>query len=248
MRLDRALVAAGLVKSRTEAQGLIAAGAVTVDGNPARKASLDVADSAGLRVSAPVCPYVSRGGLKLAAALDAFGVRVGGRRCLDIGASTGGFTDCLLQRGAAHVTAIDVGHGQMSTGLACDPRVSLREGVNARSLAPEDFDSPFDIVTADLSFISLTLVLPALAPLAGPEADFILLVKPQFEVGPAGVGKGGIVRSDSLREGAFDRVVLSANAAGLSLRGRISSPITGGDGNEEYLGWFTFQALRIVPP
>jgi 23S rRNA (cytidine1920-2'-O)/16S rRNA (cytidine1409-2'-O)-methyltransferase len=237
MRLDRALAARGLARSRTEAQFLIAAGQVRVDGQPAEKASQPVADEAALSVEGPRSPYVSRGGLKLAAALEAFSVSVAGRAALDVGASTGGFTDCLLQWGAARVVCVDAGHGQMVPALAADPRVQSREGVNARFLKPADFDSPFDLIVADLSFISLTLVLPALAPLLRPDGDMIVLVKPQFEVGPAHLGKGGIVRDPKRREEAVQRVATSAAALGLETRGRVPSPILGGDGNEEHLLW-----------
>ena len=238
MRLDRALAARGLARSRTEAQALIAAGQVRVDGRAADKASLLVPDEAALTVEGDRCPFVSRGGLKLAAALDAFGVLVAGRTALDVGASTGGFTDCLLRRGAARVACVDAGHGQMAPRIAADPRVSSREGVNARFLLPADFDAPFDLLVADLSFISLTLVVPALVPLLRPEGDMILLVKPQFEVGQAHLGKGGIVRDPGRREEAVRRVAAAAAALGLAARGRMTSPILGGDGNAEFLLWF----------
>ncbi len=237
MRLDRALAVRGLARSRTEAQGLIAAGQVRVDGRPAEKASQLVADEAALLVEGERSPYVSRGGLKLAAALDAFVLPVVGRTALDVGASTGGFTDCLLQRGAARVVAVDAGHGQMASEIAADPRVHSREGVNARFLSSADFDSLFELIVADLSFISLTLVLPALAPLLRPGGDLIVLVKPQFEVGAAHLGKGGIVRDLSQRSEAVHRVMGAAAALGLTVRGQIVSPIRGGDGNEEFLLW-----------
>ncbi|MBV9849347.1 MAG: TlyA family RNA methyltransferase [Armatimonadetes bacterium] len=245
-RLDRALATRGLARSRTEAQALILAGQVRVDGRPAEKAGQKVTDGAALSVEGERLPYVSRGGLKLAAALDAFGVPVAGRMALDVGASTGGFTDCLLQGGAARVAALDAGHGQMAPEIAADSRVQSREGVNARSLSPADFDAPFDLVVADLSFISLTLVLPALAPLLRPDGDMILLVKPQFEVGQGGVGKGGVVRDPSLREGAVRRVSEAAATLGLATRGRISSPIKGGDGNEEYLLWLQSRPEGVI--
>ena len=237
IRLDRALAARGLARSRTEAQALIIAGQVRVDGRPADKASELVSDGAALTVEGERPPYVSRGGRKLAAALDAFAVPVAGRTALDVGASTGGFTDCLLQRGAARVVAVDAGHGQMAPAIAADPRVESREGVNARFLVPADFDTSFEFIVADLSFISLALVLPALAPLLHADGDMVVLVKPQFEVGASHLGKGGIVRDPELRERAVQRVVEAAIAQGLDVRGRLTSPILGGDGNEEYLLW-----------
>ena len=242
MRLDRALAARGLARSRTEAQALIAAGQVRVDGRPAAKASLLVSDEALLSVEGGRLPFVSRGGLKLAAALDGFGVPVIGRTALDVGASTGGFTDCLLQRGATRVVAVDAGHGQMAPEIAADPRVHSREGVNARFLVPADFDTRFQLIVADLSFISLTLVLPALAPLLLPDGGLIVLVKPQFEVGAAHLGKGGIVRDPMQREQAVQRVAEAAEALGLKTHGRMTSPILGGDGNEEYLLWLRLPA------
>lgn len=235
MRLDRALTVRGLARSRTEAQALIAAGQVRVDGRPAEKPSRMVATESALTVEGERLPYVSRGGLKLAAALEGFGVAVAGRSALDVGASTGGFTDCLLQRSAARVVAVDAGHGQMVAEIAGDPRVESREGVNARFLTPTAFDAQFDLIVADLSFISLTLVLPALAPLLRPDGDMIVLVKPQFEVGVGHLGKGGIVRDPALREQAVRRVTDAAAALGLERHGRLTSPILGGDGNQEYL-------------
>lgn len=237
MRLDRALVDRGLARSRAEAASFIDAGGVTVDGVVQTKASAPVLDSSVIDITGEICPYVSRGGLKLAGALDQFAIDAHDRLCLDVGASTGGFTDCLLQRGARHVIAIDVGHAQMHPTLAADPRVTLREGVNARSLSIDDFDGLFDIVVADLSFISLTLVIPAIAPLTVDGGQFVLLVKPQFEVGPSGLGKGGLVRDERLRQEAVERVRMCAEANGLVVRGSITSPIAGGDGNVEYLLW-----------
>ena len=242
MRLDRALAARGLARSRTEAQALIAAGQVRVDGRSADKASLRVADEADLAVEGARLPFVSRGGLKLAGALDTFAVPVTGRTALDVGASTGGFTDCLLQRGAARVVAVDAGHGQMVPALASDPRVASREGVNARFLRPGDFDASFDLIVADLSFISLTLVLPALVPLLRPGGDMVVLVKPQFEVGAAHLGKGGLVRDPAQRARAVQRVGDAAAALGLETRGQRTSPILGGDGNEEFLLWLRGRA------
>lgn len=241
-RLDKALVRRGLARSRTEAQSFISAGQVTAAGVVAVKPSLPVAEDMPLEIVGERRPYVSRAGLKLAAALDAFGIPVAGRTALDVGASTGGFTDCLLQRGIKRVVAIDVGHGQMAPALAADPRVERREGVNARAVSPADFDGPFDVLVADLSFISLTLVLPALAPLLPPDGDMICLVKPQFEVGADKLGKGGLVRDAADREQAVARVVEAARAQGLTEQGRIVSPILGGAGNTEYLLWLRSKA------
>lgn len=241
-RLDRALVRRGLARSRAEAQALIGAGQILVAGELAVKPSLPVPEDASIEVQGERLPYVSRAGLKLEAALDAFAIPVVGRTALDVGASTGGFTDCLLQRGARRVVAVDVGHGQMAPALAVGPRVTLREGVNARFLSPADFDGPFGVIVADLSFISLSLVLPALASLLHQNGDCVCLVKPQFEVGAGKLGKGGLVRDAGERERAVARVAESARAQGWEERGRIVSPIVGGAGNVEYLLWLRRQA------
>ena len=247
MRLDKALAGSGLCRSRTEAQALIAAGVVTVDGQPAQKASQEVGAAAALAVAADGPRWVSRGAIKLEAALTEFGIKCAGRAALDVGASTGGFTECLLRRGAASVHAVDVGHGQMAASIAADPRVFAREGVNARTLAPADFPHPFALIVADLSFISLTLVLPALAPLLAIGGDMVCgdmvcLVKPQFEVGPGKLGRGGIVRDAQAREEALERVAGAAHLAGLTEGGRMVSPLEGGDGNVEFLLWLKRRA------
>jgi len=239
MRLDKALVVRGLCRSRAEAQAALDNGVVTVDGQTVRKASLPVGAEAALAVIETGPRWVSRGALKLDAALAHFGIDVAGRATLDVGASTGGFTECLLRRGAVSVHAVDVGHGQMVSTLAADPRVHSREGVNARSLAPTDFPHPFGIIVADLSFISLSLVLPGLAPLLGAGGDLVCLVKPQFEVGLAKLGKGGIVRDAGAREEAVTRVAAAAHACGLTEQGRMTSPIKGTEGNVEFLLWLT---------
>ncbi len=240
-RLDKALVRRGLARSRTEAQALIEAGQVTAAGVIAVKPSLPVSEDTLLVIEGERLAYVSRAGLKLAAALDTFPIPVAGRTALDVGASTGGFTDCLLQRGIARIVAIDVGHGQMIPTLAADPRVESREGVNARAVSPTDFDAPFDVIVADLSFISLTLVLPALAPLLRPDGDLVCLIKPQFEVGAGKLGKGGLVRDAADREHAVARVREAARALGLTERGRIVSPILGGAGNMEFMLWLRWE-------
>lgn len=242
MRLDKALVVRGLCRSRAEAQAALDDGAVTLDGLAVCKASLTVGEEAALAVAETGPHWVSRGALKLDAALAHFGIAAAGRAALDVGASTGGFTECLLRRGAASVHAVDVGHGQMAPALAADPRVHSREGINARSLTPADFPHPFGIIVADLSFISLSLVLPALAPLLGARGDLVCLVKPQFEVGPAKVGKGGIVRDAGAREEALARVVSAASSCGLVEQGRMPSPIEGSEGNVEFLLWLKMGA------
>ena len=235
MRLDKALVVRGVCRSRTEAQSLLDAEMISVDGRRGLKASTETADEAVLARHDTSPRFVSRGALKLEGALTQFGIDVTGRAALDTGASTGGFTECLLRRGIGSVIAIDVGHGQMAPEIASDPRVQSREGVNARSLSPADFPDPFALIVADLSFISLTLILPALAPLLAPDGDLICLVKPQFEVGQAYLGKGGIVRDPKARAEALERVSAAARALGLRETGRMTSPIEGSDGNIEFL-------------
>ncbi|MGH9535799.1 MAG: TlyA family RNA methyltransferase, partial [Terriglobales bacterium] len=203
-RLDRLLVARGLAETRQQAQALILAGQVLVAGQKRDKAGAAVAADAELRIlGAAAAPYVSRGGVKLAAALDAFSIFPTDRVCVDVGASTGGFTDCLLQRGARHVYALDTGHGQLHWRLRQDPRVVLREKCNVRYLRPADIPEPVSLIVVDVAFISVTLLLPALAPLlAAAGGDMIVLVKPQFEAGKGQVGKGGIVRTEAVRQAA----------------------------------------------
>ena len=226
----------GLAPTRQRAQALIAAGEVLVDERVVDKAGTTVRPDAAVRVRAEVLPFVSRGGLKLEAALAAFGVPVEGRVCADLGASTGGFTDCLLQRGAARVVAVDVGYGQLAWKLRSDPRVTVLERTNVRHLVA--LPEPCSLLVGDLSFISLALVMPAIARFA-PE-DAVLLVKPQFEVGPQHVGKGGLVRDEEARRRALDGVVAAATAAGFTLRGSMESPVPGAKaGNVEWLVWLT---------
>jgi 23S rRNA (cytidine1920-2'-O)/16S rRNA (cytidine1409-2'-O)-methyltransferase len=201
------------------------------------KAGMEVAVDIELTVREPL-PYVSRGGLKLAAALDQFRVDPNGRCALDIGASTGGFTDCLLQRGARRVVALDVGHGQIDWKLRQDPRVEVRENVNARYLQPADFESLFDLVVIDVSFISLTRILPVVRPLVTAGAGIITLIKPQFEVGREEVGRGGIVRDEAARQRVLGEIVQHAVGLGWQAVGTIESPIRGADGNCEFLGYF----------
>jgi 23S rRNA (cytidine1920-2'-O)/16S rRNA (cytidine1409-2'-O)-methyltransferase len=242
-RLDAELVRRGLARSREQAAELIGAGRVAVGGQTAAKAATQVAKDAALTVaparSAGDEPdYVSRGGRKLAGALAAFGeLGVAGRRCLDAGASTGGFTDVLLRAGAAHVVAADVGYGQLAWSLRTDPRVTVLDRVNVRALEPGQVAPPPDLVVADLSFISLTLVLPALAGCAREQADYVLMVKPQFEVGKDRVGAGGVVRDPLARAGAVRGVAAAGARLGLGVRAVTASPLPGPAGNVEYFAW-----------
>jgi len=235
MRLDKALVAQGLCRSRTEAQSLLDADLISVDGRRGLKASAETAAGAVLVRHDTGPRFVSRGAIKLETALTQFGIDVAGRKALDVGASTGGFTECLLRRCIASVIAVDVGHGQMAPEIEADPRVQSREGVNARSLSLSDFPHLFDVIVVDVSFISLTLILPALAPLLTPNGDLVCLVKPQFEVGAAHLGKGGIVRDPKARAEALERIAGAASALSLREAGRTVSPIEGSDGNTEFL-------------
>jgi 23S rRNA (cytidine1920-2'-O)/16S rRNA (cytidine1409-2'-O)-methyltransferase len=231
-RLDERVLREGLAPSRTAAQALIIAGRVLVDDERVDKSGTRIAPERGIRLKGGPRLFVSRGGEKLAAALSDLDLDPTGLTCLDVGASTGGFTDCLLQRGAIRVVAIDVGHSQMHSSLRLDSRVDVRERVNARNIRPEDFDETFELVVADVSFISLELILPAIHACA-PDAQWLLLVKPQFEVGRDQVGKGGVVREDSLREAAADHVVEAAIALGRREIGRAESRVPGPKGNRE---------------
>ncbi len=234
-RLDQLLVEKGLFDSRAKAQAAIMAGQVLVDGKPQTKAGAPTAPDAGLELLKP-SPYVSRGGLKLESALAAFPVKVEGRICLDVGASTGGFTDCLLQRGAAKVHAIDVGTAQLDVKLRADPRVLSREQTHARDLRPEQFDPKPDLLVMDVSFISATQALPpALACLAAPY-DALVLVKPQFEVGPKLAPKG-VVREESARRAAIDKVRAALPDLGCAEAGLMECPVHGPKGNIEYFLW-----------
>ncbi|WP_369054024.1 TlyA family RNA methyltransferase [Kineococcus terrestris] len=235
-RLDAELVRRGLARSRQQAGELVAAGRVRVQGSTAAKPATQVDLAAAIVVEggADGHDWVSRGAHKLLGALDAFAVPVTGRRCLDAGASTGGFTDVLLRRGAGHVVAVDVGYGQLAWSLRQDPRVTVLERTNVRTLDPALVAPAPSLVVADLSFISLTLVLPALVACAAPEADHVLMVKPQFEVGREALGTGGVVRSAALRADAVRRVAAAAAAAGAGVRGVAASPLPGPSGNVEY--------------
>jgi 23S rRNA (cytidine1920-2'-O)/16S rRNA (cytidine1409-2'-O)-methyltransferase len=233
-RLDQHLVERGLAPSRQRAQGLVLAGLVTVDGARAAKPGQAVAPGAVVEVAGPEHPYVSRGGVKLAGALDALGLEPAGWRCLDVGASTGGFTDCLLQRGAAAVTALDVGYGQLAWKLRQDPRVEVIERVNVRHLEPAVAPGPYQLATVDVSFISLTLVCPVLAPRLAPGGRLLAMVKPQFEAGRDQVGPGGVVRDPEARRAAVDKVREHLAGLGLEPAGEAASPLTGPKGNQEH--------------
>jgi 23S rRNA (cytidine1920-2'-O)/16S rRNA (cytidine1409-2'-O)-methyltransferase len=262
VRLDAELVRRGLARSREQAAELISAGRVSVGGQPAAKPATQVSKDAPVTVSkgGDDPQYVSRGAHKLAGALAAFGAPgpeapgpeapgpealvVAGRRCLDAGASTGGFTDVLLRAGAAHVVAVDVGYGQLAWSLQTDPRVTVLDRVNVRALEPAQVAPPPSLVVADLSFISLTLVLPALVRCSSPDADYVLMVKPQFEVGKDRVGAGGVVRDPEARADAVRIVAESAIGLGLGVRGITASPLPGPAGNVEYFTWLR----RGAPP
>jgi 23S rRNA (cytidine1920-2'-O)/16S rRNA (cytidine1409-2'-O)-methyltransferase len=242
-RLDAELVRRGLARSRALAVDAIAGGRVTVDGKQALKASLRISPEAELGLIGDD-GYVSRSAHQLAAALDAFAVTVEGRLALDVGASTGGFTQVLLERGARRVIALDVGHGQLAAPVREDPRVAVVEGVNARSLTAHELaetseiDERPELVVADVSFISLTTILPALLDTVGPEADYVLLIKPQFEVGRQGI-REGLVRDRARRHDAASAVLWAAWDLGLGTAGLISSPLLGSNGNQEYLVWLS---------
>jgi 23S rRNA (cytidine1920-2'-O)/16S rRNA (cytidine1409-2'-O)-methyltransferase len=221
--------------SRAQAADAVAAGRVTVGGAPATKVSRLVAPAEPIELTGPAPRFVSRGGDKLDGALDEFGIDVTGMRALDAGASTGGFTDCLLQRGAAHVIAVDVGHGQLHERLVSDDRVDQRDRTNVRTLDAEAIGGPVDIVVADLSFISLRVVVPALLACARSGAPLVLLVKPQFEASRQEAAKGkGVIRDDTVRERVLDEVLSALGSLGAAIMGTMVSPLTGADGNVEY--------------
>lgn len=234
-RLDVLVVERGLAESRTKAQALILAGQVVVDDQRVDKPGAQVSVDAELRLKGEVLPYVSRGGLKLKGAIERFGLDVRGRVAADIGASTGGFTDCLLQEGAVRVHAIDVGYGQLHEKLRTDPRVRSRERVNARYLTEEDLPEKVGVVVIDVSFISLTQVLPSVLSFLEPGGLLVALVKPQFEVGRERIGKGGVVRDAAARQEAIDAVVAFAREQGLNVRGVMDSTLPGPAGNVEAL-------------
>lgn len=234
-RLDLALLEAGLVTTRTKAQELVAAGKVSVNGKVVKRAGEKIEPGSHLELSEHEHPYVSRGGLKLQAALRAFNLGVKGLRALDIGQSTGGFSHCLLLEGASAVVGVEVGQGQLAASLKNDPRVTCFEKSDIRRLDPKQVAPSFSFFVVDLSFISLTLVLPSLPRFLEKGAEGVLLVKPQFEVGPDKVGSGGIVRDAAAREHALGRVRRVSEELGFTVAGEMRSPVTGGDGNVEFL-------------
>ncbi len=248
-RLDSELVRRGLARSRGHAADLVSAGQVTVDGSVAHKVATQVETSAAIVLADPAeRSYASRGAHKLIGALDAFpGLAVGGRRCLDAGASTGGFTDVLLQRGASAVVAVDVGYGLLAWSLQQDDRVVVRDRTNVRELTVDVTDGAVDLVVADLSFISLRLVLPALASVTTHEADLLLMVKPQFEVGRERLPSGGVVRDPALRRAAVMDVAAAAHELGWGVVGVTASPLPGPAGNVEYFLWLRRDAPQLDP-
>lgn len=233
-RADLLLVERGHFESRARAQAAIAAGLVVADGKPIRKASEELPSTAAIVAEAPH-PWVSRGGVKLAKALEVFSVRPGGRVCLDVGSSTGGFTHVLLTEGAEHVFAVDTGRDQFHASLRDDPRVTLMEGTDIRNVTPDALAERPDLAVIDVSFISLRLVLPAVSRLLGADAEFLALIKPQFEVGRGHVGKNGIVTDDTARDAAVTAIKTEAESLGWRIGGIVDSPIAGGDGNREFL-------------
>lgn len=240
-RIDKLLVERGLVESRAKAQAMIMAGVVLVNDQRIDKPSELINPDAQLRIKGeddPAARYVGRGGLKLETALREFAIDVKGLFCLDIGASTGGFTDCLLQQGAGRVVALDVGHNQIDWRLRNDARVEVREGVNARHLEPADFETKFDLAVMDVSFISATKILPAIVPLLTETGRLVVLIKPQFEVGRGEVGKGGIVRDPEKHARVVEEVNRAAKDLGLCVRNVIESPIQGAEGNVEFLAFY----------
>jgi 23S rRNA (cytidine1920-2'-O)/16S rRNA (cytidine1409-2'-O)-methyltransferase len=239
-RIDKLLVARGLAGSREKAQAMVMAGVVLANDRRIDKPSETVADDVSIRIKgdSPATRYVGRGGLKLEHALHQFRIDPTGFVCLDIGSSTGGFTDCLLRHGAAHVTAVDSGTNQLAWPLRSDDRVEVRENTNARELNPGDFDRSFDLIVMDVSFISVTKIIPALVPLLRPNGRMVVLIKPQFEVGKGEVGKGGIVREPARHQEVVSRINKFVEGAGLRLGGTIESPILGAEGNKEFLSMY----------
>ena len=238
MRIDVYLFEKGIASSRTEAKRFIEDGCVIVDGKQILKPSFDVSGQEKIDVVKINSDFVSRGGYKLKAAITEFGIDVTGKLCLDVGASSGGFTDCLLQNGAAHVIAVDSGSGQLANSIRLSERVTVFENYNARYMKSDDFRYAPDLVVMDVSFISATYIIPAIYSVISQGGEFICLIKPQFEVGRQGIGKGGIVKDQRARDLAVKKVVDFATACGFDCRGIITSPIKGGDGNVEYLAHF----------
>lgn len=239
-RIDKLLVEGGFADSRTKAQAMVMAGVVLVDEKRVSKSSETFLPNAVIRIKgeSPESKYVGRGGLKMEAALAQFAIEPTGMACIDIGSSTGGFTDCLLKHGAANVVAIDVGTNQLVWSLRSDLRIDVRENTNARELKPSNFDAPFDLAVMDVSFISVTKIIPAIIPLLTASGKMIVLIKPQFEVGRGEVGKGGIVREPEKHLRVVVEVNEFAESLGLSVVGVIESPILGAEGNKEFLGLY----------
>lgn len=248
LRLDRYLVEHGLVQSREQGQALILAGQVLVNGQKRDKAGTLVADDADIRILGVQMPYVSRGGLKLEAALREFNIDVSSMIALDVGASTGGFTDCLLQHGAKKVYAVDVGYGQMAWKIRKDPRVVIIERTNIREMAAGLISEKIDVAVIDVSFISLEKVIPPVAPFLKTDSTIIALIKPQFEAGKGRIGKGGIVRDELVRTEVVDRVRLFMQEQGFDVKGVIQSPITGQEGNVEYLLYAVTHEIKGPKP
>ena len=237
IRLDQRVFELGLAQSRERAKALIMAGAIYVDGEKQTRPGNTVPEGAAVELRGAKLPYVSRGGLKLEKALDTFSIDPSGLICIDCGASTGGFTDCLLQRGARHVYAVDVGYGQLAWGLRNDERVTVMERTNARSLTPDMFPEAMDMAVMDMSFISLGLVLPAVKSLLAPGGQAVCLVKPQFEAGREKVGKKGVVRDPAVHLEVLERFLDTAAGLGFVPGGLTYSPVRGPEGNIEYLAW-----------
>lgn len=247
-RLDVLLVSRGLAETRTKAQAIIMSGDVYVGGQKADKPGMSYEDTVEIEVRGQACPYVSRGGLKLEKALRDFGVDPTGYVCSDSGASTGGFTDCLLQQGAAKVFAIDVGYGQLAWKIRQDPRVVCMERTNIRYVQPEDLGEPLDLSVVDVSFISLKIVLPAIARLLKPTGQVLCLIKPQFEAGKEKVGKKGVVREPAVHQEVLEHFVALADELGFTIRNLTFSPVKGPEGNIEFLGHLSREAgVRNVP-
>jgi len=239
LRLDKLLLARNLASTRQKAQALIGAGQVFVEGHLADKSGTQYPDNCTIEIKGDDCPYVSRGGLKLAAGLDHFGIDPAGKTCADIGASTGGFSDCLLHRGAARVYAIDVGYGQLAWKLRQDERVVVMERTNARHLTPDDLPEKLDLAVIDASFISLELLLKPVIALLKEGGAILALIKPQFEVGKGQVGKGGVVRDSDLHDSTIEKIEGFGLSLGLTCHGTAPSPILGPKGNREFLVYFT---------
>lgn len=238
MRIDKYLLDKGLTASRNEAKTLILDGAVTVNGQPVTKPSFEVFGEETVAVDKSLKPFVSRGGIKLDGAISHFGIDVAGKKCLDIGASSGGFTDCLLRRGAEAVIAVDSGRDQLAPALREDSRVISKESFNARYMTPSDLEFCPELVVMDVSFISATYIIPAISEVIAEGGCFLCLIKPQFEVGKSNIGKGGIVKDTMARQSAVKKVTDFAKEYGFSSLGVVQSEIKGGDGNVEYIGCF----------